>query len=69
LNPDDAGTLRLAPDAPVVVSIAEQQWTVGLRVASTIPRGVAALSVGLPQIRAVALPAWGTVNPAPSGET
>ena len=68
LNPDDAGTLRLAPEARVVVTLAEGTWTVALRVSSAIPRGVAGLSVGLPQVRGVALPAWGTLEAAPPGE-
>jgi len=68
LHPDDAGTLRLAPEARVVVTLAEGKWTVALRVSSAIPRGVAGLSVGLPQVRGVALPAWGTLEAAPPGE-
>lgn len=68
LNPDDAGKLRLADESRVVVALTEGKWTAALRVSTAIPRGVAALSVGLPGLRFAALPAWGTLEPAPSGE-
>jgi NADH-quinone oxidoreductase subunit G len=68
LNPDDAGTLRLTGEARVVVVLPEGRWTVAMRVSSAIPHGVAALSVGLPRLRFAALPAWGTLEPAPGGD-
>jgi NADH-quinone oxidoreductase subunit G len=64
LNPDDAGELRLAGESRVVVALTdtEGKWTVALRVSPAIPRGVAALSMGLPGLRFAALPAWGTLE-------
>jgi NADH-quinone oxidoreductase subunit G len=68
LNPDDAGALRLAGEARVVVALPEGTWTVALRMSSAIPHGVAALSVGLPQLRFAALPAWGVLQLTPRGD-
>lgn len=68
LNPDDAGTLRLAGESHVAVTLPEGTWTVEIRVSPAIPHGVAALSVGLPRLRFAALPAWGTLEPAPRGD-
>jgi NADH-quinone oxidoreductase subunit G len=68
LNPDDASTHRLTGESRVVVALTEGTWTVALRVSSAVPHGVAALSVGLPRLRFAALPAWGTLEPAPPGD-
>jgi NADH-quinone oxidoreductase subunit G len=68
LNPDDAGTLRLAGESRVFVALPEGTWTVALRVSPAIPHGVAALSVGVPGLRFAALPAWGTLEPASQGD-
>jgi NADH-quinone oxidoreductase subunit G len=60
LHPDDAGTLGVA-GGHVVLTIGDRTWSLALRVSPAVPRGVAGLSMVLPAVRGVALPAWGTI--------
>jgi NADH-quinone oxidoreductase subunit G len=61
LHPDDAGTLGVAADGQVVLTIGDRTWSLAVRVSPGIPRGVAGLSMVLPAVRGVALPAWGSI--------
>jgi NADH-quinone oxidoreductase subunit G len=61
LHPDDAGTLGVAPDGRIVLQLDGRKWELALQVSPAQPRGVAGLTVGLPALRGVALPAWGTL--------
>jgi NADH-quinone oxidoreductase subunit G len=61
LHPDDAGTLGVAADGQVVLTLGDRTWSLALRVSAGIPRGVAGLSMVLPAVRGVALPAWGSI--------
>jgi NADH-quinone oxidoreductase subunit G len=61
LHPDDAGTLGVAADGQVVLTLGDRTWSLAVRVSSGIPRGVAELSMVLPAVRGFALPAWGSI--------
>jgi hypothetical protein len=61
LHPDDAGTLGVAAGGHVVLMMSGRTRSLALRVSPAVPRGVAGLSMVLPAVRGVALPAWGTI--------
>ena len=61
LHPDDARTLGVAADGQVVLTLGDRTWSLAVRVSPGIPRGVAELSMVLPAVRGVALPAWGNI--------
>ena len=68
LNAEDAAVLGLGADDAVRVTIGEVNWTVSSQIRPSLPQGVAALSVGLPGMPALQLPAWGTICRAGSAE-
>ena len=64
VNPDDAARLALRPESLAEVKLDGASYRVQVRVRPDIPRGVAALLVGVPPVLGARLPAWGTLRPA-----
>jgi NADH-quinone oxidoreductase subunit G len=64
LNPDDAGRQGLSEETMVEAKLGSTAYRVHLRLRPDIPRGVAALLVGLPPVIGVRLPGWGTLQKA-----
>ena len=61
MNADDAELLQVVEGQRVVLTVAERQYEVAVRISAEIPNGVVALPVGLPATRGAVLPAWGTL--------
>ncbi|MEO6775411.1 MAG: molybdopterin-dependent oxidoreductase, partial [Kofleriaceae bacterium] len=61
LHPDDAGALGAAAGDHAALTVGDRTWSLALRVSPALPRGVAGLSIVLPAVRGVALPAWGSI--------
>jgi NADH-quinone oxidoreductase subunit G len=64
LNPADAESLALRPESLAEVKLDGSSYRVQVRVRPDVPRGVAALLVGIAPVAGVRLPAWGTLQPA-----
>ena len=64
VSPDDAARLALRPESLAEVKLDGASYRVQVRVRADIPRGVAALLVGVPPVLGARLPAWGTLRPA-----
>ena len=64
INGDDAARLALRPESLAEMKLGGASYRVQVRVRSDIPRGVAALLVGVPPVLGARLPAWGTLRPA-----
>ena len=64
VNPDDAARQALRPESLAEVKLADSSYRVQVRIRPDLPRGVAALLVGVPPVVGVRLPAWGTLQPA-----
>ncbi len=61
LHPDDAGAVGVVAGGQVVLTLGDRAWSLAVRVSPAIPRGVAGLSMVLPAVRGVVLPAWGSI--------
>jgi NADH-quinone oxidoreductase subunit G len=64
LNMDDAQQAGLRPESLAEVRLEGGTYRVQVRVRADLPRGVAALLVGVAPVMGVHLPAWGTLQPA-----
>ncbi|HEV2116818.1 MAG TPA: NADH-quinone oxidoreductase subunit G, partial [Terriglobales bacterium] len=64
LNPADAESLALRPESLAEVTLDGGSYRVQVRIRADVPRGVAALLVGMAPVAGVRLPAWGTLQPA-----
>ncbi|HKT69935.1 MAG TPA: NADH-quinone oxidoreductase subunit NuoG [Terriglobales bacterium] len=64
LNPDDAALLALRPQSLAEVKLDGSTYRIEVRIRPDVPRGVAALLVGMAPVVGVHLPAWGTLQPA-----
>ena len=67
LNHVDAGRLGIAAGQQAMLTIEEQVFEVPVRVEPSLPTGVAAVPAGLPGMRGMVLPGWGTVSPVGQG--
>ena len=63
VNPEDAARQALRPESLAEVKLADSSYRVQVRIRPDVPRGVAALLVGVPPVVGVRLPAWGTLQP------
>jgi NADH-quinone oxidoreductase subunit G len=68
LNTEDAAALGLGAGETVKVNFSEESWRVNAEIRPSLPRGVAALSVGLPGMPCFQLPAWATIRRIGSAE-
>src|SRR6185437_1310423 len=64
MNPEDAVLLALRPESLAEVKVDGSSYRVQVRLRPDMPKGVAALLVGVPPVVGVHLPAWGTLQPA-----
>ncbi len=64
MNPEDAVLLALRPESLAEVKVDGSSYRVQVRVRPDMPKGIAALLVGVPPVVGVHLPAWGTLQPA-----
>jgi NADH-quinone oxidoreductase subunit G len=64
INAEDAARLALRPESLAEVKLDGTSYRVQVRIRPGVPRGVAALLLGLPPVLGVRLPAWGTLQPA-----
>jgi NADH-quinone oxidoreductase subunit G len=64
LNPDDAARHGLSAESLAEVKLDGAICRVQVRVRPDMPRGVAALLLGMAPVVGVRLPAWGTLQPA-----
>ncbi|HEX6907364.1 MAG TPA: NADH-quinone oxidoreductase subunit NuoG [Terriglobales bacterium] len=64
LNPGDAERLALRPESLAEVQLENGSYRVQVRIRPDVPRGVAALLVGVPPVVGARLPAWGKLQPA-----
>jgi len=64
VNPQDAARLALRPESLADVKIDGDSYRVQVRIRPDVPKGVAALLVGVPPVVGVRLPAWGQLQPA-----
>jgi NADH-quinone oxidoreductase subunit G len=64
VNPDDAARQGLRAESLAEVKLDDGIYRVQVRVRPDVPRGVAALLVGMAPVMGVRLPAWGTLQPA-----
>ncbi|HZU89216.1 MAG TPA: NADH-quinone oxidoreductase subunit NuoG, partial [Stellaceae bacterium] len=67
LNPQDAARLAVGAGEAVEVALAGGRHTVPVEFHPALPLGVAALSVGLPGLAGLALPAWARIARAAAG--
>lgn len=58
LNPEDAERLRVAEDQEIEVRLCGMKQRLPVKRMSSLPKGVAAVPAGLPQLQGVPLPAW-----------
>ncbi|HLK84331.1 MAG TPA: NADH-quinone oxidoreductase subunit NuoG [Xanthobacteraceae bacterium] len=65
LNPEDAAMLAVVDGDAVALELGGASHVLSAQIRPALPRGVAALSIGLPGLPAVALPAWARILPAP----
>jgi NADH-quinone oxidoreductase subunit G len=63
VNPEDAARHALRPESLAEVKLEGGSYRVQVRIRPDVPRGVAALLVGVPPVVGVRLPAWGTLQP------
>jgi len=68
LHPDDAERFGLADGQPALLTVREIDLSVPVRLDAELPHHVAILPVGLPDLPAVRLPAWGALKPADADE-
>jgi NADH-quinone oxidoreductase subunit G len=61
LNAEDAAAVNIVAGETAQVSIGEESLTANAEIRPSLPRGVAALDVGLPGTQAYQLPAWATI--------
>jgi NADH-quinone oxidoreductase subunit G len=61
LNNQDAAAVGVGADEMAQVSIGEESWRANVEIRPSLPRGVAALSVGMPGTPTSQLPAWATI--------
>ena len=64
LHPEDAVRLALRPQSLAEVKLDGSTYRIEVRIRPDVPRGVAALLVGMAPVLGVHLPAWGTLQPA-----
>jgi NADH-quinone oxidoreductase subunit G len=62
LNTEDAAGIGVEAGETAEVRIGQQHWIGNAEIRPSLPRGVAALSVGLPGTPAYELPAWATIR-------
>ncbi len=68
LNTEDAAALGLGAGETAQVTFGEERWTLNTEIRPSLPRGVAALSVGPPGMPGFRLPAWAAISRAGSAE-
>jgi len=68
LNVADAERLQAAEGEPVSLQVGPLTLTLALRVAPSLPPGVAGLPVGLPGLPYAQLPGWGKVSRSEEGQ-
>jgi NADH-quinone oxidoreductase subunit G len=61
LNPADARTLQVKAGQTVRLTVNQQTYALPVRLLPSLPRGIAGLPAGLPQIPCVCLPAWSKI--------
>jgi NADH-quinone oxidoreductase subunit G len=64
LNPDDAAGLGLKEGEEIEVSLCGMKRRLPLRHLPSLPKGVAGIPAGIPQLEAFELPAWAKIDPA-----
>ncbi len=63
INAADAGEIGVTEGRPVVLVVDEHVFQLPVRLSATLPSHLAALPVGLPDLRGMVLPAWGRLLP------
>jgi NADH-quinone oxidoreductase subunit G len=62
LGHEDAEALKVSERARVRLTMDDIEFTLPVRLAPTLERGVAALPVGLGELETISLPGWGRVR-------
>jgi NADH-quinone oxidoreductase subunit G len=66
LNPEDAGSLKADADQEVELAFGEAKHRLPVKLASSLPKGVVGLPVGLPQLKeALPIGGWARISPPP----
>ncbi|HEX2951588.1 MAG TPA: NADH-quinone oxidoreductase subunit NuoG [Armatimonadota bacterium] len=68
MNEQEAQHLGLTAGQHVEVVVERQRYDLPVQLAPLVPTGIAAVPVGLPALRGLALPAWGRILAAEQGE-
>jgi NADH-quinone oxidoreductase subunit G len=63
LNAEDAAALELTPGTHATLRFGDSTYRLPLVVREALPRGVASLPSGLPELAGIALPAWAEITP------
>jgi NADH-quinone oxidoreductase subunit G len=62
MNPEDAAGLRVAEGGIIVLRVGQASCRLPLKPLASLPRGTAALLVGLPEACVISLPAWARIS-------